>query len=89
MSTNIKAYAAPAKGAKLQPFEFDPGPLGRLRKVYVAHTDPPLPSLGRFADAARAAGWETHELPYGHDMMLAAPEATADLLETIAFGTSC
>jgi uncharacterized zinc-type alcohol dehydrogenase-like protein len=27
MSANIKAYAAPAKGAKLQPFEFDPGPL--------------------------------------------------------------
>lgn len=73
---------------QIEPIEFDPGPLGRLRKVYVAHTDPPLPSLGRFADAARAAGWETHELPYGHDMMLAAPEATADLLETIAFGTS-
>jgi uncharacterized zinc-type alcohol dehydrogenase-like protein len=27
MSAKIKAYAAPAKGAKLQPFEFDPGPL--------------------------------------------------------------
>jgi uncharacterized zinc-type alcohol dehydrogenase-like protein len=27
MSDNIKAYAAPAKSAKLQPFEFDPGPL--------------------------------------------------------------
>ena len=27
MSANIKAYAAPAKGAKLQPFDFDPGPL--------------------------------------------------------------
>jgi uncharacterized zinc-type alcohol dehydrogenase-like protein len=27
MSANIRAFAAPAKGAKLQPFEFDPGPL--------------------------------------------------------------
>jgi uncharacterized zinc-type alcohol dehydrogenase-like protein len=27
MSAKIKAYAAPAKGAKLEPFEFDPGPL--------------------------------------------------------------
>ena len=27
MSTTFKAYAAPAKGAKLEPFEFDPGPL--------------------------------------------------------------
>jgi pimeloyl-ACP methyl ester carboxylesterase len=73
---------------QIEPTEFDPGPLGRLRKVYVAHTDPPLPSLGRFADAARTAGWETHELPYGHDMMLAAPEATADLLEAIALQVS-
>lgn len=71
---------------QMEPTEFDPTPLGRLRKVYVAHTDPPLPSLGRFAEAARTAGWETHELPYGHDMMLAAPEATADLLESIALG---
>ena len=69
---------------QIEPTEFDPAALGRLRKVYVAHTNPPLPSLGRFAAAALAAGWETHELPSGHDMMLAAPAATADLLETIA-----
>ena len=52
----------------------------------VAHTDPPLPSLGRFAKAAIAAGWETHELACGHDMTLAAPDETADLLERIAQG---
>jgi pimeloyl-ACP methyl ester carboxylesterase len=69
-----------------EPTQFDPRPLSRLRKVYVAHTSPPLPSLGRFAEAARAAGWETHELACGHDMMLAAPEETADLLEMIAEG---
>jgi pimeloyl-ACP methyl ester carboxylesterase len=69
---------------QMEPTQFDPGPLERLRKVYVAHTDPPLPSLGRFAQAASTAGWETHELACGHDMMLAAPDATADLLERIA-----
>jgi pimeloyl-ACP methyl ester carboxylesterase len=69
---------------QVEPTQFDPAPLARLRKVYVAHTSPPLPSLGRFAEAARAAGWETHELHCGHDMMLAAPEETADLLERIA-----
>ncbi|MGO9854675.1 MAG: alpha/beta fold hydrolase [Acidimicrobiales bacterium] len=66
------------------PTDFDPGPLERLRKVYVHHTNPPLASLQRFYDDAVAAGWETHELRRGHDMMLAAPEETAALLERIA-----
>ena len=35
MSTNFKAYAAPARGAKLQPFEFNPGPL-RDEQVEIA-----------------------------------------------------
>ncbi|MGO8824162.1 MAG: alpha/beta fold hydrolase [Acidimicrobiales bacterium] len=69
-----------------EPTSFDPAPLGRLRKVYVQHTDPPLASLQRFYDAAVVAGWETHELNCGHDMMLAAPQDTADLLERIAGG---
>ena len=69
---------------QMEPAAFDPGPLGRLRKVYVAHTAPPLPSLQRFAEAAVRAGWETHELACGHDMMLAAPDDTADLLERLA-----
>jgi pimeloyl-ACP methyl ester carboxylesterase len=64
--------------------DFDPGPLEKLRKVYVRHTDPPLASLERFFDQAVAAGWETHELRCGHDMMLAAPQETADVLERIA-----
>ncbi len=64
--------------------EFDPAPLAGLRKAYLAHTDPPLPSLRRFYDAAVAEGWETHELACGHDVMLAAPAELADLLESIA-----
>ena len=70
----------------VDPTEFDPAPLAALRKVYVSHTDPPLASLTRFADAAVAAGWETHELACGHDMMLAAPEQTATLLDGIPGG---
>jgi len=27
MNTTFKVYAAPARGAKLEPFEFNPGPL--------------------------------------------------------------
>ena len=64
--------------------QFDPAPLAALRQVYVAHTDPPLASLDRFFAAAVARGWETHELRCGHDMMLAAPNETTDLLERIA-----
>ncbi len=70
----------------VEPTAFDPGPLRQLRKVYVRHSDPPLASLQRFYEAAVAAGWETHELACGHDMMLAAPQDTADLLERIATG---
>ncbi|MFI1301904.1 alpha/beta fold hydrolase [Streptomyces sioyaensis] len=64
--------------------DHDPSALDRIRKVYVRHTAPPLPSLTGFYAQALAAGWETYDLPCGHDMMLATPEATADLLSRIA-----
>jgi pimeloyl-ACP methyl ester carboxylesterase len=66
------------------PTEFDPAALEGLRRVYVRHSDPPLASLERFYEAAVAAHWETHQLACGHDMMLAAPGATADLLARLA-----
>jgi pimeloyl-ACP methyl ester carboxylesterase len=66
------------------PVDYDPAPLGGLRKVYVEHTAPPMASLDRFAATARRDGWETHQLACGHDMMLVAPAATADLLGAIA-----
>jgi pimeloyl-ACP methyl ester carboxylesterase len=69
-----------------EPTDFTPAALERIRKVYIGHTDPPLPSLTRFMDAARAAGWETHQMTCGHDMMLAHPEATAALLAAVAEG---
>jgi pimeloyl-ACP methyl ester carboxylesterase len=66
------------------PVQFDPAPLGRLRTAYVHHTKPPLPSLRTSFDRALAARWPTHELPYGHDLMLAAPGPTAAVLSDIA-----
>jgi pimeloyl-ACP methyl ester carboxylesterase len=66
------------------PVEFDPAALDPIRQAYVSHTRPPLPSLGSSRDFAVAAGWETYELPCGHDLMLAAPGETADLLDAIA-----
>jgi len=63
---------------------FGRSPLARLRKVYVSHTDPPLLSLQRSFEIAVASGWETYGVHCGHDMMLAAPEATTELLERIA-----
>jgi pimeloyl-ACP methyl ester carboxylesterase len=66
------------------PVEFDPKALEQIRKIYVDHTGPPLASLRASFDLAVAAGWETHQLPYGHDLMLAAPSETAAVLDAIA-----
>jgi pimeloyl-ACP methyl ester carboxylesterase len=66
------------------PVEFDPAALDAARKVYVNHTNPPLASLQASFDLAAAAGWETHQLAHGHDLMLEAPEETAALLDAIA-----
>jgi len=66
------------------PVRFDPGALDLTRKVYVSHTQPPLASLQASSDLAAAGGWETHQLPCGHDLMLEAPQETATLLEAIA-----
>ncbi|HEY6429151.1 MAG TPA: alpha/beta hydrolase [Acidimicrobiales bacterium] len=87
----VRAFVGPRLTAfpfrcQVEPTDFDPAPLERLRKVYVRHTDPPLASLQRFSEAADAAGWETHALRCGHDVMLAAPDDTADLLARIADG---
>jgi len=67
-----------------EPVCFDPAALDRLPKTYVSHTRPPLESLRASLDRAIAGGWQTRELPCGHDLMLAAPGPTADLLATIA-----
>ncbi|HEX9065694.1 MAG TPA: alpha/beta hydrolase family protein [Streptosporangiaceae bacterium] len=67
-----------------EPVRFDPAALDRIRQVYVMHTQPPLASLQASYERAVAAGWETHELPFSHDLMLAAPAETAALLESVS-----
>jgi hypothetical protein len=37
-----------------------------------------------FANNARAAGWDSHELDAGHDAMITKPRATADAMLIIA-----
>ena len=68
------------------PADFDERALDAIRKVYVGHTAPPLPSLDMSLGIAVAAGWEIHEVACGHDLMLAAPDETAALLDVISRG---
>jgi pimeloyl-ACP methyl ester carboxylesterase len=70
------------------PVEFDSAALDAVRKVYVNHTKPPLAGLQASFGLAAAAGWETHQLAHGHDMMLEAPQETAALLDAIACSTT-
>jgi len=63
---------------------YDESTLAAVRQVYVRHTDPPLGNLEVSWSRAVAAGWETHDVACGHDLMLAAPDATAALLASLA-----
>jgi pimeloyl-ACP methyl ester carboxylesterase len=65
---------------------FDEHVLASKRQAYVHHTDPPLPSLQASLDRATAADWEIREIATGHDMMIAAPQDTTDLLLDLADG---
>ncbi|MCS5731382.1 alpha/beta hydrolase [Herbiconiux moechotypicola] len=60
--------------------DYDPGPLLALPRVYLEHTAPPLPSLAASMAAALADGAAHRTIATGHDMMLADPDGTADLL---------
>jgi pimeloyl-ACP methyl ester carboxylesterase len=71
-----------------EPTAFDPAALAAIPQVYVRHTDPPLASLDLAFTRATEAGWDTHDLACGHDMMLAAPSETAALLQGIAGASS-
>lgn len=73
-----------ALGFQTEAIEYDPAPLARLDRVYVEHTDPPLPSLAASIRAATEDGFTRRAIATGHDMMLADPEATAALLIELA-----
>ena len=65
------------------PVAYPPDTLDRIPCAYVRHTEPPLPSLDLAYARARVSGWVVHDLAAGHDMMVTAPGATADLLHEL------
>ena len=69
---------------QVEPTDYDPAALARLTCTYFWHTDPPLESLRGSRERASERGWPVHEIPYGHDMMLQAPEETARILDRLA-----
>jgi pimeloyl-ACP methyl ester carboxylesterase len=69
---------------QVEPTEYEPSALSTLRCTYVWHADPPLDSLEGSREMARGWGWPILEVPYGHDMMLQAPEETARVLDALA-----
>lgn len=70
--------------AQTDPVKFDPAPLAALPRTFIEHTDPPLPSLAHSIETAIADGFDHREIATGHDMMLADPQATAELLLDLA-----
>lgn len=70
--------------AATDPVAYDPAPLAALRRTYLEHTTPPLPSLAGSVAAATEDGFARRSIATGHDMMLADPELTARTLIEIA-----
>ncbi|MEU8825637.1 alpha/beta hydrolase family protein [Streptomyces sp. NPDC048636] len=69
-----------------EPVHYAPAPLTALPLTYLRHTRPPLESLDLSYARAVRAGWDIREIACGHDVMLAEPDRTAELLEAIAHG---
>jgi pimeloyl-ACP methyl ester carboxylesterase len=62
-------------------------PLGNgLPADYIVCADPLYLPLEDARNRTRQLGWPMHDLPTGHDAMVSAPQATADLVEAIAAG---
>lgn len=68
----------------LTALSLDHAPANNLPADYVVCTDPVYAPLEAARQRARQSGWPMHELATGHDAMVTEPQATADLLETIA-----
>lgn len=60
---------------------FDGPPGGGLPCRYIRPTDPAFRSAEASVQLARSLGWRIQEIATGHDAMVSAPEALADLLE--------
>ena len=81
----LQAFVAPRLTdfpykAQTDAVDYDPSPLLAVPRTYIEHTAPPLPSLSTSKEAALEDGAVLRTIDTGHDMMLAAPTATAALL---------
>lgn len=66
-------------------FTLESGGTDGLDRAFVHSIEPAYPPLGETPDRIQAdPSWEFHELRTGHDSMLMAPEALADLLDKLA-----
>ncbi len=60
---------------------FDAQALARLPRTFIDCTSPALPTIAVMRQRVRTEpGWQVHELSTGHDPMVSAPQALADLL---------
>lgn len=60
-------------------------PIGNnLPAAYIECTDPPYRPAAIALQRARKLGWPVEQIATGHDAMVSAPEALADLLEKLA-----
>lgn len=82
----VEAKCTPQPFAALsQKIRLTGAPAERIsRRLYILCTDPPLPYMRQFYDAAQAAGWEAIEMKTGHDAMVTEPEALTDILASRA-----
>jgi len=55
-----------------------------LPRIFIRCTDPLYTPLDWAEDRVRAYGWTIETIATGHDCMVSAPQATADLLERLA-----
>lgn len=63
------------------PLEITGTPGADLPAEYIVCTDPDYPQLANDRARAKGYGWPIREIAAGHDCMVSAPEALADLLE--------
>ncbi len=61
-------------------------PANGMPADYIVCADPVYLPLEAARQRARQAGWPMHDLTSGHDAMVSAPQATADLIKLIAAG---
>jgi len=70
-----------------EPLHFDPALVWSIPHTFVDCTDPPLPTIDAARQRARREpGWQVLEMATGHDPMVSAPLALADLLLGITRG---